>query len=69
MFGIDDKRVLSLSELSRGDAKQKLTINIFCARMTIKPISGGQTGPLELKVDSSKIDIYTEQGNLRLQFL
>lgn len=48
---------------AKGDVNKYL-----CARMTIKPISGGQTGPLELKVDSSKIDIYTEQGNLRLQF-
>lgn len=42
----------------------------LCAKMTIKPISGGQSGPIVLKVDSSKIDIYTEANDkyLRLQF-
>lgn len=41
----------------------------LCAKMTIKPISGGATGPVELKVDSSKLDIYAEAGKyLRIQF-
>jgi len=41
----------------------------LCARMTIKPIGGGQTGPVEIKVDSSKIAIYLEADKyLRLQF-
>lgn len=41
----------------------------LCAKMTIKPISGGQTGPMELKVDSSKLDIYLEADKyLRIQF-
>lgn len=41
----------------------------LCAKMTIKPISGGATGPTEIKVDNSKLDIYTEADKyLRIQF-
>lgn len=41
----------------------------LCAKMTIKPISGGQSGPLVLKVDNSKLDVYTEADKyLRIQF-
>lgn len=41
----------------------------LCAKMTIKPISGGATGPVEIKVDNSKLDLYLEADKyLRIQF-
>lgn len=41
----------------------------LCARLTIKPIGGGQTGPIAIPVDNSKLDIYVEAGKyFRVQF-
>ena len=40
----------------------------LCAKMTIKPI-GGATGPIEIKVDNSKLEVYQEANKyLRIQF-
>lgn len=49
---------------SNGDANKYL-----CAKMTVKPISGGATGPLVLNVDNSKISPWVEADKyLRFQF-
>lgn len=40
----------------------------LCAKMTIKPIGGGATGPIEIKVDNTKFTPYLEANKyLRLQ--
>lgn len=41
----------------------------LCANMTIKEIGGGQTGPINIPVDNSKLSIYIEAGKyFRFQF-
>lgn len=35
----------------------------LCAKMTIKPISGGATGPVSVRVDNSVLEAYLDGGN------
>ena len=54
----DDNEVvfgIPVEKDATGDANKYL-----CARMTIKPIGGGQTGPVVIPVDNSLINVYVE---------
>lgn len=54
----DDNEVvfgIPVEKDANGDANKYL-----CARMTIKPIGGGQTGPVVIPVDNSLINVYVE---------